>query len=264
MIKIKNLTKKCDVLFVATEFPDGTQQVWKMNPAPEKNDNVKVIWQFEGEREYITAIQIGVLVAQLTGVYPNLYVPYLPYARQDKKVSNENTFAKKPMIDVLGSFYGTISSFDVHSSDYGDLIESRSPETFFSFIPKHDVICFPDAGAKKRYAQHFNTKRVITFTKKRDSKTGEINLVKLLNPSNISLKNKSILMVDDICDGGSTFVKCAEVIHKHKPKIVNLAVSHGIFSKGFGPLNEAKIEQVYSTNSLAKNNIPGFFNILDL
>lgn len=262
MIKIKNLTKRCDVLFEATGFPDGTQQVWKMNPEPDLGDAVKVVWQFDNEREFITVVQVGSLLLCLTGQPAKLYCPYLPYARQDKLISNDTTFAKYPMLDLLGSFYEYMEAFDVHSEDHR--VVSFQPDNFFSSIPKYDIICFPDAGAKKRYTKYFAGKKIITFTKVRDAKTGEIKKVKFGNPKGYGLKNKTILIVDDICDGGRTFIECAKILKTFKPKQIGLAVSHAILSQGLAPLNEAGIEYLYSTNSLPRNNQPGFFNVLDL
>lgn len=262
MIIIKNLTKKCDIIFDTTVFPDGTQQNWRMNPEPQKGDSTKVIWQFHSEIEYATMIQLGALLLHLTGEAPTLYCPYLPYARQDKAVSNDTTFARHPMIASLSSYFNPIQTFDAHS-DCGD-VESFKPNIFFSSIPKHDIICFPDAGAKKRYQEYFGGKKVILFSKIRDQKTGAIKKVRFSNPKKYLLKNKTILIVDDICDGGRTFIECAKVLKTFKPKQIGLAVSHGVFSQGFMPLAEAGIETVYTTNSLPKNNVKGNFNILDL
>ena len=48
-----------------------------------------------------------------------------------------------------------------------------------------------------------------------------------INPADVK-----ILIVDDICDGGMTFIKVAEVLKNFGTKQIDLAVSHGLFSKG--------------------------------
>lgn len=44
-----------------------------------------------------------------------------------------------------------------------------------------------------------------------------------------------------------------EAVKQYKPAIVDLAVSHGIFSKGKGCLYNAGISNIYTTNSLLRN-----------
>jgi ribose-phosphate pyrophosphokinase len=74
--------------------------------------------------------------------------------------------------------------------------------------------------------------------------------------------NNNFLIVDDICDGGRTFIEIAKVIHEIRPKAkVSLAVTHGIFSAGFNELSKY-IEHIYCTNSIY--NIEDNFNITQI
>jgi ribose-phosphate pyrophosphokinase len=57
------------------------------------------------------------------------------------------------------------------------------------------------------------------------------------------------VIIDDICDGGRTFVELAKAIKDGRPTAkVYLVVTHGIFSAGFYELNEL-FEGIYCTNS---------------
>lgn len=64
---------------------------------------------------------------------------------------------------------------------------------------------------------------------------------------------KDFIIIDDICDGGATFINIASKIKeyykgfKYEPKIY-LIVTHGIFSKGFKELSEY-FDGIYCTNS---------------
>ncbi|HCW17254.1 MAG TPA: phosphoribosylpyrophosphate synthetase, partial [Achromobacter sp.] len=46
-----------------------------------------------------------------------------------------------------------------------------------------------------------------------------------------------VLVVDDICDGGRTFLELASALRDTTRQPVYLYVTHGIFSKGLGELN---------------------------
>jgi ribose-phosphate pyrophosphokinase len=108
----------------------------------------------------------------------------------------------------------------------------------------------PDAGATKKtlkVAQHYEGLKVINCDKIRDTMTGEITGTYV--NWGFSMKEMRLLIVDDICDGGMTFIKIAEAVQKFKPKSIDLYVTHGIFSKGLEPLLDAGIRRVYTTDS---------------
>jgi len=54
--------------------------------------------------------------------------------------------------------------------------------------------------------------------------------------------------VDDICDGGGTFLGLATALKEKNAGKLSLIVSHGIFSKGFEELNKS-FDTVFTTNS---------------
>lgn len=64
------------------------------------------------------------------------------------------------------------------------------------------------------------------------------------------MTNKKLLVIDDICDGGGTFVLLANELKKHNPTRFSLFVTHGIFSKGVEVLYDAGYSSVITTDSL--------------
>ena len=113
----------------------------------------------------------------------------------------------------------------------------------------------PDAGAvKKSYeiAKAFPQFNGIIFAEKvREVSSG--NIVKTIVHNVPDDINKSKLLIcDDICDGGRTFVELANWFtdNHYTPVEINLYVTHGIFSKGMGPLllsAGGKLNNVWST-----------------
>lgn len=246
--------------FTTTIFPDGTSQVWKIKDFPadfdEAHDEVKILWQFENEAELFHVCQLANLLEKEYKLQDHtLVVPYLPYGRQDKEVSNSSSFALHTFTHIL--YYSNIcrvETFDAHSNvDTSTHIESTPPTAFHQAIFKHDVVCFPDKGALTRYAKSFEGVPMIYCEKIRNQLTGEITGLQVQNPSGVDLNGSDILIVDDICDGGMTFIKVAEALQASTPHTIDLAVSHGLFSKGKQCLYDAGINMVYTTNSLIKN-----------
>lgn len=74
-------------------------------------------------------------------------------------------------------------------------------------------------------------------------------------------------ILDDICDGGRTFIEIAKAIkmkqslssavHPENHGKIYLVVTHGIFSAGLKPLNEY-FDGIYTTNSYVVMDDPEF------
>ncbi len=253
---IKLLVDGEEVKFENTKFPDGTSQVWKINQYPifEDEHETKILWLFENEGELVQVCQLAQLVEKLYGNAPDLVVPYLPYGRQDKEISNSSSFALQTFTNILYNVnICRVETFDAHSNvETNTHIESQSPKDFHKAILNHDIVCFPDKGAARRYLESFQEVPVIYCEKVRNQLTGEITGLSV-HTNDHDLTGKRILIVDDICDGGMTFIKVTETLNPYRPKQVDLAVSHGLFSKGRQVLHNAGITNIYTTNSLLRN-----------
>lgn len=242
--------------FETSIFPDGTSQVWKLGDTSEFDrytEDPEILWMFESEAELMHVLQLAQLVQkELDTESVNLIAPYLPYGRQDKEVGNNVSFALQTFKDILyAANICRIETFDAHSKS--DMVYSTAPEAFHRSVIDHDVVCFPDAGANERYKYNFNIDiyQQVCFEKVRNQQTGEITGLKLLGK--FESANKSVLIVDDICDGGMTFIKVAQELKKLGFTRIDLAVSHGLFSKGKQVLYDAGINNIYTTNSLLRN-----------
>jgi len=193
----------------------------------------------------------------------HLYVPYIVGARSDRKFESGGTNYLKdvlsPVINSLG--FKTVTCIDPHSDVLEACIKNfrkESNTTLMQFaqqnLPKDGeyILMTPDAGASKKIyklAEQIGYKGdIITCSKDRD-------IEGKLTKTNVPLKNlsnKNIIIIDDICDGGATFINIAKVIKNHYighscPKIY-LVVTHGVFSKGFEELAKY-FDGIYSTNS---------------
>lgn len=262
MIKLK-LESGEEHIVVPTVFPDGTSQVWKLPENFYGAPAIHIVWYFESEAEFMQLIQIQYLLDYShAGIIKTLFIPFLPYGRQDKKISNDNTFALRPFFDFLtGNYRNTlITTLDAHNKEpIKNCIDSRSPAKYIlkSLIHSQaDLVCYPDAGAKDRY-NHLVPMDNVVADKVRDQSTGQITGHKLIDTGKVSsqdmIQGKTVLIVDDICDGGRTFTSMAKMLLESGAKNVDLYVTHGIFSQGYDVLKKAGIRNVYTTNSIIGN-----------
>lgn len=257
MIQIRNIQTNETQQVVPTIFPDKTSQVWKLD----LKDYVDVIieWYFEEEAELIWVMQLKALLDVEGIIVQQLFIPFLPYGRQDKEVSNTATFARKTFIDILTPAFTLMATVDSHSPN--DNIISYSPKQYIEKAIEDsgaEVLVFPDKGAYERYSHMFPQFTCIVLDKVRDQLTGNITglsfspLTTMINWPREEDHYK-FLIVDDLCDGGMTYIKTAEYLNEFYYCDIALYVTHGIFSKGRGVLHDANIQQIYTTQSIGKN-----------
>lgn len=191
----------------------------------------------------------------------SLTIPYLPYGRQDRVMRYEEAFSLKIMAKLLGGLcFNEIITYDCHSSITNALVDNltefKQSEIIktalnyfgenldFREIIKNSMIIAPDAGAsKKAYETAKNFNRPFAVAEKiRDISTGEIIHTK------IDAEGYSALILDDICDGGRTFIELAKALREKGFEHVYLYVTHGIFSKGLDVF-DGLIDHIFTTNT---------------
>lgn len=232
-----------------TRFPDGTGQIWKLDLISQRPDNI-IEWIYEDDSELTMVAQLGLLINKHTEMAPTLRIPFLPYSRQDKIVSNKETFGLIPFISLLNGirgFFNVIETVDVHNPN-------SIPAWIFNKMPNYrinevikisqaDIICFPDAGAAKR---GYTTEGLPSFNldKKRNQTTGEIEGLECKLP--LALDGKTVLIVDDICDGGRTFIEAAKVLYNLRASKVHLYTTHGLYTKGIDVLKKNGLKRIFN------------------
>lgn len=183
----------------------------------------------------------------------SLFMPYIPYARQDRVCVAGEALSIKVFASLINSadFHNVIVT-DAHSPTAVALINRCIAYDQFDVFAqiKQDwmnwTIVAPDMGAAKKcedFAKRVGAEGVVYFNKARDLNTGKILSIDLIGEKPV---DKNLLILDDICDGGRTFVGMLPALQGNKR--IDLAVTHGIFSAGVDVLTSA-FDTVYTTNS---------------
>ena len=122
------------------------------------------------------------------------------------------------------------------------------------------VLYFPDFGATKRYADLFPKHKYCYGEKKRDWKTGKIQGLEIKN-NDIDLKDKTILMIDDIISyGGSLYYSAKSLTECGVGKIYAYAThtEKSVLDKDKGTLikllEDGTVTRLYTTDSLFTGN----------
>lgn len=180
----------------------------------------------------------------------DLAIPYFPYARQDRVCNPGEAFSAKVMAGLINGLQCTrVTVHDPHSDVVPALLDRCEVMTMADLIEDSELLPIivngnlalvsPDAGAEKkvrqlakRIAARGHMPEVIVATKVRDTATGVITATEVHG----DVAGKDLLVVDDICDGGRTFIELAKVLRDRGAGDLYLYVTHGIFSQGVGEL----------------------------
>lgn len=186
-----------------------------------------------------------------------LYLPYLPYARADRVFEEGNPSPLKCFITFLNSFkFNDISLTDVHNPKAISELKNTTIKQQYKCIREvvrnlttYDYIIAPDKGAISKASQLSETMDIplLTVNKKRDISSGRI--IEITFPE-IDLKNKKVIIIDDIMDGGGTFIPLGKKLKELGAYQVDLYVTHMIASKGLGIL-KSSIDKLYCYHTVA-------------
>ncbi len=185
-----------------------------------------------------------------------VFIPYFPAARQDRVMIKGEALSVKVYADILNALnLNSVTVYDPHSEVVPALLDNCKVLSNHNFIKKviqdinEDIILIsPDGGALKKIYKLTHALggiEVVECSKSRDVRTGKISDFKVYAED---LKGKSCLIVDDICDGGGTFLGLAKELKNKNAGKLYLAVSHGIFSKGLTEFSKS-FDKIYCTDS---------------
>jgi ribose-phosphate pyrophosphokinase len=187
----------------------------------------------------------------------DLFIPYFPAARQDRLMVEGEPLSVKVYADLINQLnFETVTILDPHS-DVTPAVLNRcvvlSNHAFIrevvGIIGSDSLLISPDGGALKKIykvSEALNGMEVVECSKSREVKTGRLSGFKVYADD---LQGRSCILVDDICDGGGTFIGLAKELKTKNAGALYLAVSHGIFSKGTDMLTEV-FDHIFTTDSV--------------
>lgn len=253
-------------------FPDGTL-LMKLPFSPKPSNEIR--WHYENDAELFKLICLVKSMREMyKGVRIDLFMPYLPNARQDRVKNPEDVFTLKYFCEIINSLeFDTVFVTDVHSNvglalldrvreikpwgqihnaltkitfmETGDVMHEAREECY-----KNLLLFYPDEGAMKRYSGEMGMPYIFGV-KDRDWKTGQIKRLNLAGDVSM-IKGKNILIIDDICSKGGTFYYAAKELKEAGAANIYLYVTHCENTIYEGELlkEDSLIKHIFTTNSL--------------
>ena len=190
-------------------------------------------------------------------------VPYLAYARQDKIfLPGENISIETIASMLKGAGVDQLVTVNVHEANALNLF--AFPATSVSAIPilaeyfvqrgiKNAFALSPDKGAMyiAQQAQTVLGGEVGHLEKQRDRYTGQTTQ----NASHLNVKDKTVVIFDDIISTGGTIVGAAKILRDQGATHVYTACVHGLLiGDAEMRILDAGVEEIVSTDSVPGKN----------
>lgn len=162
-----------------------------------------------------------------------LHIKFFPYGQMDRQLEN-HLFSLKYVAEIINDLkFDNVYICDPHSNVTPALLKHCTvvyPCVNFVFNndENYDLYFFPDVGAYKKYTEVLGAMTKLPYrfgNKRRNLDTGEIICYDIVADKK-DIDGKRILIIDDLCMGGRTFVEAAKALKSLGAKSVDLFVTH--------------------------------------
>lgn len=243
--------QQSDIGYTTSTFPDGEPYI-KLEEFS-RREEINVITRITCPSELFRLMQVGNILNR-HGVVWNVYITYLMSSRMDRVMSFQEPFSLEIVAACINSLKpSTVELLCPHSDRVESLISSCGYTEYpfdYKDLEAYDYICYPDKGAAKRYSYLVEDQsKVLTCTKVRDPQTGQLSGFQVSNPEVYKGEGKSICVIDDLCDGGGTFIGIAQKLRELDPNVkLSIKITHTIQRQGLQKLLD-HYDHVETTNS---------------
>lgn len=188
-------------------------------------------------------------------------IPYFGLARQDRKDKPRVSIGAKLVANLLATAGATrVITMDLHADQIQGFFEIPvdhlyASTIFIKYIESlglEDItIASPDMGGAKRsksYAKNLNADIVICYKERK--KANQVDDIFLIG----DVKNRNILLVDDMIDTAETLIKAAQIIMDNGAKSVRAMATHPILSGGaYENIENSVLDELVVTDSIPLN-----------
>lgn len=185
-------------------------------------------------------------------------MPYFGWARQDRKDKPRVSIAAKLVADLLmAAGVDRVITMDLHADQIQGFFDVPVDHLYASsvFIPYIQslnlpdlVMATPDVGGAKRannYAKYLNMPLVLCH--KQRAKANVVESMTVIG----DVKDKNVVLIDDMVDTAGTITKAADIMLKAGAKSVRALASHAIMSDpATQRVNDSGLTEMIFTNSI--------------
>mgnify|MGYP001772526836 CR=1 FL=1 len=252
-------------------FPDGESYIRIPEQINEKEVTVIQSLYPPQDKHIIDLLLILETLSDMKVEKINVVVPYLAYARQNRRFKEGEAVSIKTILGLLRKS-GASSLAVVEPHHYEELEYFNGETKIIDPIPeigkavsqrvKNPFVLAPDKGALNR-AERLAKLLEAEYSfieKERDLNTGE---VRVKNLPELKVRDKDVVIVDDIISTGGTMLQAISIAKSQGAKNIYVAAVHGLF---VGNVQERLIEagatEIFVTNTIPQD--PSKVTIVDI
>ena len=248
--------EKIDVEY--REFPDGEMYIRFQEKIKKIRELLIVQSLYSSQDTHLMQLFFMLDACRELNINVHLFVPYLAYARQDKRFKDYECISSKTVLNILNSFdLKSFYTIDVHEKKLLKHIKTESKNiTATSIIGRYlkeedlkdPVVISPDKGAidiARRVAEILDCEYDYLEKKRISGDTVETR------PKNIDTRGRDVVIVDDMISTGSTTAKACEILKKEGTRKVLAGATHLLMVGGAEEkLKRAGIDKIFGTDSV--------------
>jgi ribose-phosphate pyrophosphokinase len=185
-------------------------------------------------------------------------IPYLGYARQDRKDKPRCAIGAKLVADLLTSTgVDRVMTMDLHADQIQGFFNVPVDHLYAStlFVPyikslelENLIIAAPDMGGTKRanaYARFLKTEMVICY--KLRKKANIVEEIRVIG----DVKDKDIVIVDDMIDTAGTICLAANLMKNEGARSIRVVITHPVLSgPAYERIDKSAITEICVTDSI--------------
>jgi ribose-phosphate pyrophosphokinase len=185
-------------------------------------------------------------------------IPYLGFARQDRKDKPRCAIGAKLVADLLtASGVDRVMTMDLHADQIQGFFNVPVDHLYGStlFVPyikslelENLIIAAPDMGGTKRanaYARFLKTEMVICY--KLRKKANIVEEIRVIG----DVKDKDIVIVDDMIDTAGTICLAANLMKNEGARSIRVVITHPVLSgPAYERIDKSAITEVCVTDSI--------------
>jgi ribose-phosphate pyrophosphokinase len=203
-------------------------------------------------------------------------LPYMCYSRQERKDKSRVPISAKLVMDLIAvSGIDRVVTMDLHAAQIAGFTNIPVDNLYFeaSLIQylktksiNIDVIVAPDIGGVKRASELSKKmhKGLALVAKNRVGDT-DVETIQFVG----DVKDKNVLIIDDLTESAGTLVNAAEECQKNGAKTIRCAISHNCITdvgekRLIGAFVDGTIERVFVSNSIRESRGERWMETIDV
>lgn len=247
------------------KFPDGEKYVRIVSEVADKRVIIVQSSALKPDEYLVETFLLADALKDLGASYVILALAYFPYARQDERFKPGEAISLVTVTKLLkNSGVDVLITVDSHRHrvfDFNDLfggpVMDVSAMPYLAryalstgLIDEEVVVMGPDAEAEpwaKAAAESIGAREYASLTKRRiTSSEVEITMSRPLD-----LKNREVLLVDDIISTGGTVIEALKLLKDMGAKDVVVACTHGLFvNNALTRILKVGVKEIFSSDTV--------------